>query len=80
MKSAFLQGQSIERDIFIESPTELKKHGLIWKLKTCVYGLNDASRTWYLGVRDELVQLRDKPSMYDWASFYWQAHNELHGL
>lgn len=37
VKSAFLQGQSIERDIFIKPPTELKKVGIDWKLKTCLW-------------------------------------------
>lgn len=37
VKSAFFQGQSIERDAFIKPPTELKKDGVVWKLKTCLW-------------------------------------------
>ena len=52
IKSAFLQGENITRDIFIYPPSEAKVTlGHIWKLHKVVYGLNDASRNWYFSVR-----------------------------
>ena len=54
IKSAFLQGKEISRDLFVKPPKEAKTDNL-WKLLKTVYGLNDASRTWYLHVRDKFI-------------------------
>ena len=80
VKSAFLQGKDIERDVYINPPVEFRNEHSVWKLHKCVYGLNDASRTWYLRVRDELMKLEAKPSHSEPALFYWHYENKLHGL
>ena len=43
IKSAFLQGKSIERDVFIK-PTREANANKLRKLKTTVHGLCDAPR------------------------------------
>ena len=48
IRAAFLQGKPIGRDVYVKPPTEVFTEGTIWKLKTCVYDLKDASRTWYM--------------------------------
>ena len=40
MKSVFSQGKPIERDVYIVPPLEADKDGIVWKLRTCVHGLN----------------------------------------
>ena len=46
IKSAFLQGKEIQRDVYIKPPCEAKRSaGKLWKLEKAVYGLNDAART-----------------------------------
>ena len=50
IKSAFLQGKQIERPLFLIPSSEFQEENIVWKLKTCIYGLSDASRKWYLGV------------------------------
>ena len=54
LKTVFLQGKSIERDVFIKPPKEANTNKL-WKLNTTVYGLCDAPREWYLSVKKELL-------------------------
>ena len=45
IKSAFLQGKELDRDIFILPPKEANvSPGWIWRLKKTLYGLNDGSR------------------------------------
>ena len=78
IKSAFLQGKSIERDVFIKPPKEANTNKL-WTLKTTVYGLRDAPREWYLSVKKQLVATRYVKSGYD-AVFYWQKENTLQGI
>ena len=55
MKTAFLQGNSLSRDVFVKPPPEAKTNGVLWKLKKCVYGLVDAARHWYERVKKEIL-------------------------
>ena len=43
-KCAFLQGNRIDRNIYVKPPSEIQTNKL-WKLETTVYGLKDPSRT-----------------------------------
>ena len=49
IKSAFLQGQPINREIFLKPPKEAGTDKL-WKLLITVYSLCDAPRAWYLRI------------------------------
>ena len=51
IKTAFLQGQTIEREIYLRPPREANTDKL-WELRKCVYGLSDASRKWYDQVKE----------------------------
>ena len=80
IKAAFLQGAYLERDVFLRPPPEAHSDEEIWHLKKCVYGLNDASRYWYMRVRQELFKLNMKSSKYDKAIFNWYDQGELSGI
>ena len=45
-----------------------------------MYGLADASRYWYLCVREELLKLGAKISSRDPRLFYWRENNTLTGI
>ena len=77
--AAYLQGNKIERDVFVKPPPEFD-NGMIWKLKKTVYGLSDAARAWYLRVKEELLKLGVKISKYDSALFSWHYNNEFQGV
>ena len=79
VKAAFLQGSPIEREVFIIPPREADTNK-VWKLKKTVYGLADASRTWYLRVREELEKFGVLVSRYDEAIFFWRTESGLEGL
>ena len=69
VKTAFLQSFQLERDVFLQPPTEFRQEGVIWKLKKCVYGLADASRHWHQRVAFEfrkfgLNQSEDDPCVF----------------
>ena len=52
IKAAFLQGKKMEREVHLIPPPEAcEREDYVWKLNTCIYGLTDASRTWYLSVK-----------------------------
>ena len=47
VKSAILQGEGLDQDIYLKPPKEAGTKKL-WKLKATVYGLCDAPRVWYI--------------------------------
>ena len=51
VKTAFLQGKKLERDVFLRPPADICA-GKLWKLSKCVYGLADAARNWFDKVAD----------------------------
>jgi hypothetical protein len=69
--SAFLQGNSIERKVYLKPSSEAGTDGRVWRLKRSIYGLNDAPRAWYDRVRKELLDLDGKTSSFDEAMFLW---------
>ena len=79
VKAAFLQGQQIARDLYIFPPKEFRKKGYLWKLRKVVYGLNDASRSWYLKVSQVLKELKMKSTKFDKAVFVPSGGN-LEGI
>lgn len=80
VKAAFLQGKELERDIFMKPPKEAKVPGKLWKLRRCVYGLNDASRYWYFRLRDQLLKSGCKCSKLDPSLFIFHKNSTLHGI
>ena len=78
--SSFLQGYPLERDVFIKPPTERANQGKVWKLKKSCYGLYDASRKWYLAVKETLQKMEMKSLSGDDAFFYSVKNGELAGI
>ena len=81
IRAAFLQGNGIERTVYLKPPREYLEEGLVWKLKRCIYGLKDAPRAWYDRVESELSTLRAKKSIFDDALFMWyDEFGKLEGI
>jgi hypothetical protein len=80
IKSAFLQGKTLNRDVYIQPPREANSKGKLWKLYKCLYGLNDASKAWY----DEMEARFDKhnfeKSCQDSAFFIYKEHGKIVGI
>ena len=79
VKTAFLQGKPIERNLFLRPPKEAGSDKL-WHLRKCVYGLGDAPRFWYLRVKEEFIKLNGKICPADQGIFVWYNKNELIGI
>ena len=79
VKTAFLQGNQIEREVYVIPPKEANTE-YIWKLKKTVYGLADASRSWYLTLRSELLNLGAKTVQLDQGIFVWFEDKKLKGI
>jgi hypothetical protein len=79
IKSAFLQGREIEREVTVKPPKEAGTSKL-WKLKKALYGLNDAAREWYLQVTESVGEMGGSRSTLDNAIFFWRIRNKLVGI
>lgn len=44
IRADFLQAKCLDREVYMDTPKDVKKKGKIWKLKKPLYGLNDASK------------------------------------
>ena len=56
VQAAYLQGDEINRNIYLKPPKEYDE-GQLWILRKTVYGLCDAARAWYLRVQGEMESL-----------------------
>jgi hypothetical protein len=79
IKSAFLQGRLIEREVIVKPPKEAGT-GKLWRLRKALYGLNDAAREWYLKVHETIAEMGGTRSTYDNAVFFWLKDDRLCGM
>ena len=80
IKSAFLQGKSLEREVFVIPPTEAQQDGKLWLLQKGAYGLLDGSRLFYLQLKEKLEQLGLKQVSGDPALFTFHRDGILKGI
>ena len=79
VKTAFLQGKELEREVLVK-PTREAKTDKLWHLQKCAYGLADASHYWFLKIKEELCKLGGKPSQFDQGLFYFRRNGSLIGV
>ena len=81
IRSAFLQGRDLKRNIFVKPPEEAGvPDGYLWKLRKSVYGTADGGRHFYLKLRDEAENLKMNTLDGDLSVFYKVRDNKLEGI
>ena len=80
IKSAFLQSDHVDRDIFVIPPKEAGTPGKVWKLNKCLYGLGDASRQFYMSLASELQRLGCMQSTVDHTVYFKEDSGILKGI
>ena len=78
--SAFLQGEELDRSLFVIPPKEANMPGLLWKMKKAAYGLYDASRRWWIKVILFLKEIGGKTLLGDESFIYFHKDGKLLGL
>lgn len=68
-----------EQRVYVQAPKEANATK-IWKLQKGVYGLTNASRYWYLCVREQLIKYGANVSSVDPSIFYWKGNSPLVGI
>ena len=81
IKTAFLQGQTIDRTIHVLPPPEAETQAL-WKLRKCIHGLADAPQCFYLHLWKALSELNVYPNSLDEGLFFAKSKTtgELIGI
>ena len=80
IRVAFLQSKVLDREVFIEPPSDVKKQGWIWKLRKPLYGLDDALRKFWLCVKEVfLCELGLQTIHGDEAFYYSNVEGSLQG-
>ena len=70
IRAAFLQAKPLDRDVFMRPPKDIRKDGVIWRLKKPPYGLNDASRKFWLRVKNIFKEMGLRKLSGDEAVYY----------
>ena len=60
-------------------PPDLRKEGIVWKLKKPLYGLDDASRKYWMRYKEVLKEIGLKVMKGDEAFYYLHKDEELIG-
>ena len=76
IRRAFLQGSAIDRVVYLKPPPEANTD-MLWLLRKCVYGLGDASRSFYLKLHNKLVELKMTQSNLDQGLYLFFDQNNL---
>ena len=80
IRSAFLQGNDLDRIVYVKPPKEADMKGFLWLLNKCLYGLKDASKQWYGKVENRLLKLGFKKANDDYGLFYLVKDGVLQGF
>jgi hypothetical protein len=80
VKSAFLLGRWLERNVYVFPPAEANEEGNLWLLEKGAYGLIDGSWLFYLQLKDKLLELGMKGVSGDPALFTMHMDGKLVGL
>ncbi|CAC5421995.1 unnamed protein product [Mytilus coruscus] len=80
IKTAFLQGEKMQREVYLRPPKEVKANGKVCRLNKCVYGLADASLKCYEKIKTTLLDCEGTVSKIDSAVFYWHDEKGLTGV
>ena len=80
IRAAFLQSKGLDREVFVEPPKDLKKGNIIWRLKKPLYGLDDASRRFWLKVKEIFKDEGMKTLKGDEAFYFKTEDDKLVGM
>ena len=80
IKSAFLQGAQLDREIYVKPPPEANVDGKLWKLLQGAYGVLDGGRLFYLKLSERLMELGLHKVHSDGALFTYVKDGKLQGL
>ena len=80
-KTAFLECTLLDRPLFVLPPKEANcPENVVWQLRKPVYGLKDASKKWFLRVKEVLESLSFKMCPFEPALFVNMKEDSVVGI
>ena len=79
ISNAFLQGGSLQREVYVRPPQELHAPGQLLKLRKAVYGLVDAPLHWYEALHKSMLSIGAIVVPFDPAIYLFGDHGNLFG-
>ena len=79
IRAAFLQANKLDREVYMKPPEDILKSGKVWRLLKPLYGLDDASRKFWLKVKETLTGLGLRTLPGDEALYFENDKGELKG-
>ena len=76
----FLQAKVFDREIFMKPHEDFRMPGTIWKLRKPLYGLDNASRKFWLKVKEVFLDLGLRVMDRDEAFYYLHEDSDLKGV
>ena len=80
IKSAYLQGAAMDREIFVKPPKQANVSNKLWLLLQGAYGIVDGGRLFYLKLSEKLLSLGMHRVHSDGAMFTYVKEGKLHGI
>ena len=80
VKSANLQGERLDREVYMQPQPERRGPGVVWRLIKVVYGMNDSGRKWYFKVEEVLESLEFKKAKLNHCLFTYRPDDKLEGI
>ena len=80
ISAAFLQSDKLPREVFVRLPKDVCQEGKLWRLLKPLYGLNDASRRFWLKVKSILNKHDMKKLDGDEAFYLKHVDGKLKGM
>ena len=80
IKSAYLQGAKLDREVFVTPPPQANCKGKLWQLLQGAYGILDGGRLFYLKLTNKLQHLGLHKVHADGALFSYVVDGKLHGV
>ena len=80
IRAAFLQSKELDREVFVVPPRDVAKDGVIWKLRKPLYGLDDASRKFWMKIKPLFHEEGMKTLSGDEAFYYQHDGKNLNGM
>ena len=80
IRAVFLQSKVLDIEVYVKPPENVRKPGLIWRLKKHLYNLDDASSKFWLRVKEVLTEMGLWVLDVDEAFYFLQEDGHLQGV
>ena len=79
IRAVFLQSNVLDRDVFVKPPADVKRPGIILKLKKPLFGLDNVSWKFWLRVKEVFFSELNLRTLYGEVFYFLNIDGQLQG-